>query len=149
LSYIVAAIYKFADLDQHEALRRPLLDVMRAHGVRGSILIAHEGINGTIAGTREGIDHVLTHLESDPRLAGLSLKESSSDKPPFSRTKVKLKKEIVTMGVDVDAQGNAGTYVEPADWNALISDPDVVLIDTRNAYEVEVEIGRASCRERV
>jgi UPF0176 protein len=139
LPYIVAAIYKFADLDQHESLRQPLLDAMRAQGVRGSILLAREGINGTIAGTREGIDRVLAYIQSDPRLAELSLKESSCDKLPFSRTKVKLKKEIVTMGVDgIDPNLIVGTYVKPQDWNELISDPNVTVIDTRNTYEVEL-----------
>jgi UPF0176 protein len=139
LPFIVAAIYKFAELDRHEDLREPLLDVMRIQGVRGTILIAHEGVNGTIAGTREGIDCVLAHIESDPRLVGLSRKEASSEELPFNRTKVRLKKEIVTMGVGgIDPKQIVGTYVKPEDWNALISDPSVLLVDTRNAYEVEL-----------
>ncbi len=139
MSYIVAAIYKFADLEPHEALREPLLEVMRVQGVRGSILLAGEGINGTIAGTREGIDQVVAHIESDPRLTGLSLKESVCEKIPFNRTKVRLKKEIVTMGVGgIDPNQLVGTYVKPGDWNALISDPGVTVVDTRNAYEVDL-----------
>lgn len=139
MSFIVAAIYKFAELDDYQQLREPLLAEMRAQGVRGTILLAREGINGTIAGPRAGVDAVLAHIESDPRLVGLSRKESQSDEQPFNRTKVRLKKEIVTMGVDgVDPNHLVGTYVKPKDWNALISDPDVTLIDTRNSYEFEL-----------
>ncbi len=139
MSYIVAAVYKFAELDDYEELRGPLLEVMRGQGVRGTILLASEGINGTIAGGREGVDCVLAHIESDPRLTGLSRKESCSEEQPFNRTKVRLKKEIVTMGVaGVDPKDVVGTYVKPRDWNALISDPDVTVIDTRNSYEFEL-----------
>ncbi len=139
MSYIVAAVYKFADLTPHEALRGPLLGVMRSHGVRGTLLLAGEGINGTIAGTRKGIDRVLAHLQADPRLAGMSIKESSCEELPFNRTKVKLKKEIVTMGVDgIDPNRLVGTYIKPRDWNDLISDPDVTVVDTRNGYELEL-----------
>lgn len=139
MSVTVAAFYKFADLHDYQAMRRPLLDTMRTHAVRGTILLAHEGVNGTIAGPRAGIDHVLTHLRSDPRLRGLNLKESVSDEPPFKRTMVKLKKEIVTMGVaGIDPGKDAGTYVDPKDWNRLIADPDVTVIDTRNSYEYDL-----------
>ncbi len=139
MSYVIAAIYKFVTLENHEQLREPLLELMRAQGVRGTLLLASEGINGTIAGPREGIDRVLAHIESNPRLTGLSQKESFSETQPFNRTKVRLKKEIVTLGVEgVDPNKVVGTYVEPKDWNALISDPDVTVIDTRNQYEVEL-----------
>ncbi len=139
LSVTVAAFYKFADLHDYQAMRKPLLDAMRAHAVRGTILLAHEGVNGTIAGPRDGIDHVLAHLRSDPRLRDLILKESTSDQPPFKRTMVKLKNEIVTMGVaGIDTGRDAGTYVEPKDWNKLIADPDVTVIDTRNSYEYDL-----------
>jgi UPF0176 protein len=139
LSIIVAAIYKFARLDDYEDLRVPLLELMRVCGVRGTILLAREGINGTIAGPGEGVDRVLSHIDSDARLAGLSLKKSCSEEQPFKRTKVSLKKEIVTMGVDgIDPCRLVGTYVEPRDWNALISDPGVTVIDTRNHYEFEL-----------
>tara|TARA_R110002111_G_scaffold133331_2_gene199177 strand:+ start:150 stop:1118 length:969 start_codon:yes stop_codon:yes gene_type:complete len=139
LSYVIAAIYKFVTLENHEQLREPLLELMRAQSVRGTLLLASEGINGTIAGPREGIDRVLAHIESNPQLTGLSLKESFSETQPFNRTKVRLKKEIVTLGVKgVDPNKVVGTYVEPKDWNALISDPDVTVIDTRNQYEVEL-----------
>lgn len=137
--YVVCALYKFVSLDDFEALRQPLLDLMLDNGVRGTLLLAREGINGTIAGTREGIDAVLGWLAADGRFDGLSRKESFDASLPFNRTKVKLKKEIVTMGVaDINPNHIVGTYVKPREWNALISDPDVLLIDTRNEYEVRI-----------
>ena len=137
--YVVCALYKFVSLPDYEALRQPLLDCMLAHDVKGTLLLAHEGVNGTVAGSREGVDALLAWLRQDPRLADLSWKESYDTIEPFYRTKVKLKKEIVTMGVEgIDPRQVVGTYVKPADWNALISDPDVVLIDTRNDYEVDI-----------
>ncbi len=136
---VVAALYKFATLEDYRELREPLLDECLAAGTRGTLLLAEEGINGTIAGSREGIDRVLAHLRSDPRLADLEHKESYDDHIPFYRMKVKLKREIVTMGVPgVDPNKRVGTYVKPKDWNDLIADPDVLLIDTRNDYEVEI-----------
>lgn len=136
---VVCALYHFVRLDDFAALREPLLQQLQAHGVRGTLLLAAEGINGTIAGTREGIDAVLAWLKQDPRLAGLDHKESFDDEIPFYRAKVKLKKEIVTMGVEgIDPNRKVGTHVKPRDWNKLISDPDVLLIDTRNRYEVEI-----------
>lgn len=136
---VVCALYKFVTLDDFESLREPLLEVMLDNRVRGTLLLAREGINGTIAGSREGIDTLLSHLTSDPRLAGLDHKESRTDKPPFLRSKVKLKREIVTMGVEgIDPRRAAGTYVKPTEWNNLISDPEVLLIDTRNDYEHQV-----------
>ena len=136
---VVAALYKFVRLEDYRELREPLLDECLAAGTRGTLLLAEEGINGTIAGTRKGIDRVLAWLRSDPRLADLEHKESYDDHLPFYRMKVKLKKEIVTMGVPgVDPNRRVGTYVEPADWNALVDDPEVLLIDTRNDYEVAI-----------
>ncbi len=138
-STVVCALYKFVTLENFEQLRQPLYDLMVEQGVRGTLLLAKEGINGTIAGSREGIDAVLAWLQTDPRLAGLGYKESFDDSNPFYRTKVKLKKEIVTMGVEgIDPKRVVGTYVKPQDWNALISDPDVILVDTRNDYEVQI-----------
>lgn len=137
--FVVCALYRFVRLENFEQLRQPLLDVMEQYDVRGTLLLAHEGVNGTIAGTREGIDAVVSWLRSDERLAALDTKESLHDELPFKRCKVKLKKEIVTLGVEgIDPNRVVGTYVEPKDWNALISDPDVVLIDTRNQYEFDV-----------
>ena len=136
---VVAALYKFVSLPDFHKLREPLLDHCLAQNIRGTLLLAEEGINGTVAGSREAIDSLLAYLKADPRLADLSHKESFDSSQPFYRMKVKLKKEIVTMGIDgIDPNEVVGTYVKPKDWNALISDPDVVLIDTRNDYEVEI-----------
>jgi len=137
--FLVAALYKFVPLADYRALREPLFEFCRAHDVRGTLLLAEEGINGTIAGPEEGVRAVLRHLRSDPRLAGLEHKESWADGQPFYRLKVKLKREIVTMGVpNIQAETMAGTYVAPEDWNQLISDPEVVVIDVRNDYEVAI-----------
>jgi UPF0176 protein len=137
--FVVCALYKFVRLDDHETLRVPLYDALLANQVRGTLLLASEGINGTIAGSRAGIDAILDWLHSQPQLAGIDYKESFTDTPPFKRTRVKLKKEIVTMGEPgIDPARVVGTYVSPEDWNALISDPEVLLIDTRNDYEVQV-----------
>lgn len=107
--------------------------------IKGTLLLANEGINGTVAGSREAIDSLLNWLKRDERLTDISYKESFTEVMPFNRTKVKLKKEIVTMGIEgIDPKQVVGTYVEPKDWNALISDPDVVLVDTRNDYEFQV-----------
>ena len=134
---VVAALYKFVTLKDFATLRQPLLAAMKAHGVKGTLLLAEEGINGTISGTRAAIDGFLGELKSDTRFADLDHKESFCDENPFYRSKVKLKKEIVTIGVEgADPNKRVGTYVEPVDWNALISDPEVLLIDTRNDYEV-------------
>ena len=132
-------MYRFVEIDAPGALREPLLDLMHEYRIRGTLLLATEGINGTVAGSRAGVDALLNSLKEDPRFAGLVHKESYSDEMPFLRAKVKLKKEIVTLGVDgIDPAKSAGTYVKPSDWNALIADPDVTLIDTRNDYEVQV-----------
>ena len=136
---VVAALYRFARFPEFETYRQPLLDCLLAAEVRGTLLLAAEGINGTIAGPRAGIDRVFGFLQQDSRFAGLEAKESYVDENPFYRTKVKLKKEIVTMGVaGIDPNKIVGTYVEARDWNALISDPEVLLLDTRNKYEVEI-----------
>ncbi len=136
---VVAALYRFARLDDFESLRSPLHKLMLQQQVRGTLLLAREGINGTIAGYRADVDAVLAWLRADPRLSGLETKESVVDENPFYRSKVKLKKEIVTMGVeDIDPVDIVGTYVKPQDWNTLISDPEVLLVDTRNRYEVQI-----------
>jgi UPF0176 protein len=135
----VCALYKFVRLENFEQLKTPLLSVMLDNEVKGTLLLANEGINGTIAGTQSSIDAVLAHLATDERLGEVSHKYSYADENPFQRSKVKLKKEIVTMGVEgIDPNQVVGTYVKPKDWNALISDPDVLLVDTRNDYEVEI-----------
>jgi len=137
--FTVAALYHFTRFDDPDGLRAPLRALCDAEGVRGSLLIAGEGINGTIAGPRQGIDRVLAHIRALPGCADLEWKESTAAAMPFGRMKVRLKKEIVTMGQpDVDPRAKVGHYVEPADWNALISAPDVAVIDTRNDYEVAI-----------
>lgn len=136
---VVCALYKFVQLDNYEALREPLRITLEDNGIRGTLLLASEGINGTVAGSREGIDAMLAWLDQQPGLENIVYKESYDEAMPFYRTKVKLKKEIVTMGVEgVDPRKVVGTYVKPKDWNALISDPDVILIDTRNDYEFQI-----------
>ncbi|QHS10695.1 rhodanese-related sulfurtransferase [Sinimarinibacterium sp. NLF-5-8] len=139
MSVVVAALYHFAPIEDPAALRVPLLALCQAQQIKGTLLLAGEGINGTIAGSRAGIDAVLAFLRADERFCALEHKESLADEPPFGRLKIKLKKEIVTMGVPgVDPNHIKGTYVEAEEWNALISRPDVLLIDTRNDYEVDV-----------
>ncbi len=137
--YICAALYKFVELNDFEAYRQPLYETLVQNQVKGTLLLAREGINGTICGTREGIDNVLSFIRSRPEFADIEHKESPSETQAFYRTKVKLKKEIVTMGVDwVDPKNIVGTYVDAKDWNDLIRDPEVLLIDTRNDYEFAV-----------
>ncbi len=136
---VVAAMYKFVALPDYRELRAPLLDFCLSQEIKGTLLLAQEGVNGTVAGSRESIDALLGWFARDARLADIDHKESFDDKQPFYRMKVKLKKEIVTMGVEgIDPRRVVGTYVEPKDWNALISDPDVVVIDTRNEYEYDI-----------
>lgn len=138
-TFLTAAFYKFVDLSDFAGLQAPLLAFCEAHDVKGTILLAREGINSTIAGPVEGVHAVLAYLRKDPRLADLTHKEAFATSPPFYRMKVRLKREIVTMGVpEVNPGLMAGTYVKPEQWNQLIEDPDVVLIDTRNDYEVSI-----------
>ncbi|MCH8532881.1 MAG: rhodanese-related sulfurtransferase [Saccharospirillum sp.] len=138
-SVVVTALYHFVRLDDFRQYRQPLLDLMNEEGIRGTLLLAAEGINGTVAGGQAAIEKLLGWLKDQAPFSGLSHKESFCDEMPFYRTKVKLKKEIVTMGVEgIDPRHIVGTYVKPQDWNSLISDPDVVLVDTRNDYEVAI-----------
>ncbi|SMP51463.1 UPF0176 protein [Neorhodopirellula lusitana] len=143
-SILVAAIYRFVRLTDHVGLRQPLLDQMRSQGIGGSLLLAAEGINGTIAGTpgelHAFIDWLMgLELDGETPFAGTDVKWSACEQMPFRKSKVRLKKEIVTMGVDgIDPNQSVGTYVEPEDWNELVDDPDVVMIDTRNDYEIEI-----------
>jgi UPF0176 protein len=137
--YLTAAFYKFVDLPDFEQRRQPLLELCERLNVKGLILLAREGINSTLAGAEADIRAVLAHLRADPAFAELQHKEAWANNPPFRRMKIRVKKEIVTMGVPgISPTHMAGTYVKPQDWNALISDPDVVVIDTRNDYEVEL-----------
>ena len=135
----IAALYQFARFDDPKTLRAPLLALCEANGVRGTLLLAREGINGTIAGSDSGVEAVLRHIRALPGCNAIEVKESRAEGLPFHRTKVRLKKEIVTMGQpDLDPLAGVGTYVAPEDWNALISDPDTIVIDTRNDYEVQI-----------
>jgi UPF0176 protein len=136
---IVAALYQFTRFPDPAALKPELQKVCETNGVKGSLLLAPEGINGTIAGPRAGIDAALAAIRALPGCAALEWKESPAEAMPFGRMKVRLKREIVTMGQpDVDPSSRVGTHVRPADWNALIRDPDTVVIDTRNDYEVAI-----------
>ena len=135
----VAALYRFAAFDDPAAIRTALEARARALGIRGTLLVAGEGINGTIAGAPEAVDAMVATIRSLPGCAGLAPKFADAAAMPFHRLKVRLKREIVTLGVaGIDAARDAGTYVSPADWNALVDDPDTVVIDTRNGYEVAV-----------
>jgi UPF0176 protein len=136
---VVCALYHFVRLPEFQNLREPLRVAMETNQVRGTLLLAHEGINGTIAGSREGIDEVVLWLRAHNEFSTLRCKESYTDEMPFYRSKVKLKKEIVTMGIeDIDPNNIVGTYVKPESWNELISNPEVILVDTRNDYEVQI-----------
>jgi len=135
----VAAFYRFASFNQPELLQPQIAAWCAEHSLKGTILVATEGVNGTVAGSEAGIDAVVAHLRTLPGCGELDVKYSHANEMPFYRMKVRLKKEIVTLGVDgIDPKREVGTYVQPEDWNALISDPDTVLIDTRNDYEVAI-----------
>ncbi|MDP1765893.1 MAG: rhodanese-related sulfurtransferase [Methylotenera sp.] len=141
--YLTAALYKFVSLPDYKSLQAPIHSACVSNHIKGTLLLAEEGINGTIAGLPEDIHHFLQFLRTNPlfenRFADLEHKESFAPDHPFYRMKVKLKKEIVTLGVaGVSPTKKVGTYIKPEDWNALISNPDVVLIDTRNDYEVDI-----------
>lgn len=138
MSIAVAALYRFTRLPDCAALRGPLARVCAAGGVRGTLLLAPEGINGTIAGEDDAVEAVLAHIRALPGCADLPVRHGRAATMPFHRLKVRLKREIVTMGEPVDPLAGAGHYVQPADWNALVDDPGTMLIDTRNGYEVRV-----------
>tara|TARA_R110002096_G_scaffold76069_28_gene179874 strand:+ start:8616 stop:9671 length:1056 start_codon:yes stop_codon:yes gene_type:complete len=138
-TYTVSALYHFVALPDYQDLQPKFHAFLTDHGIHGTLLLAHEGINGTVAGSAEAIAALHDFLRADPRFKDIVTKESFADDMPFHRTKVRLKKEIVTMGVeDIDPRHIVGTYVKPQDWNDLISDPDVVVVDTRNDYEVGI-----------
>ena len=137
--FLVCALYKFVSLPDFEEMRAPLKQKLESLSIKGTILLAQEGLNGTISGTQSSIDDLLIYLNDDARIDPISFKLSWHDEQPFYRTKVKLKKEIVTLGVEgIDPRKSVGTYVAPKDWNDLISDPEVTVIDTRNDYEIEI-----------
>lgn len=138
-AFQVAALYCFTPFEDLAAIREPLLAICEEAGTKGTLLLAHEGINGTIAGSEKAVGAVLDHVRSLPGCERLEVKYSTATEEPFARMKVRLKREIVTMGEpSVDPRASVGRYVDPQDWNALISDPDTIVIDTRNDYEVAV-----------
>jgi len=139
LSVVVLSLYRFTKFPDFESFRTPLYNLMVSESVLGTFLLAPEGINGTISGPKKGVDAVIEWLEKDARFANLEAKESYVEEQPFYRTKVKLKKEIVTMGIgNINPNELVGTYVDPDDWNEFIADPDVLVVDTRNDYEVKI-----------
>jgi len=138
MTVTITTFYKFVRLADCAALQTSLRDACLSEGIKGTILLALEGINGTIAGSRSGIDAVLAHLRSDPRLGDLEVKASQAIASPFQRLKVRLKPEIITLGIPVDPLSQGGTYVQAQDWNQVITDPTVLVLDTRNDYEVQV-----------
>ena len=137
--FLIAAFYKFVALDDCESLRQSLRHWCEANQIRGTILLAHEGINATVSGDEQSLHRVLDTLKNDVRFADLTVKFSWHDEPPFARLKVKIKAEIVSLGMPhISPTKAVGTYVKPKDWNELIADPQVLVVDARNAYEVEV-----------
>ena len=139
MKIVVAALYKFVQLSDHRELRNQLFDLCQKNDIRGTLLLAPEGLNGTVAGTREAIDNLQDFLKNQGHFEGLEYKESYVDYYPFYRLKVRIKKEIVTLGMPhLNVEKSTGTFVEPEAWNDLISDPDVLLIDTRNVYETKI-----------
>ena len=139
LHFVTCSLYKFVRLSDYALLKQPLLESMKANDLYGTILLAQEGINGTISGSEAKIDSFLLWLSEQSGLAGVDIKKSYHHDVPFFRTKVKLKREIVTMGVDgIDPRLAGGIHIEPDKWNSLISDPEVLVVDTRNDYEVGI-----------
>ena len=137
--FTIAALYRFASFADPQALAAQLRDLCAQLGTCGTLILAREGINGTVAGSEQAIDALLSHIRTLPGCADLDVKFAAADEAPFARMKVKVKAEIVTLGAgDLDPASQAGRYLDPAEWNALIADPDTIVIDTRNAYEVAV-----------
>ncbi|WP_133129572.1 rhodanese-related sulfurtransferase [Legionella yabuuchiae] len=135
--YVIASFYKFTPLENYESLKEPLLTLMNDHNLLGTVILAHEGINGSISGAREEIIYFYEYLRTLPQLSDLTFKETYDDFMPFAKAKVKFRKEIVTLGVEgVDPLTNPGQHVSPEEWNTIIADPEVMVIDTRNDYEV-------------
>lgn len=137
--YVIAAFYRFTSISDYELLKQPLLHVMKDHDIKGTIILASEGVNGTFCGKRAGVDALFSYMRAIPGLDGLPFRETFDSVNPFEKAKVKLRKEIVTLGVEaIDPLAKTGEHVSPQEWNSLISDPDVVLVDTRNDYEVKL-----------
>ena len=135
--YTIASFYKFVPLDDYEQMKVPLLAAMKSYDILGTIILAHEGINGSFAGIQDNVVSLCDYLKQDPRFSDLFFRETFDDVMPFEKAKVKFRKEIVTLGVpSIDPLTSTGTRVSPKEWNTLINDPNVLLIDTRNDYEV-------------
>lgn len=138
-TYVIAAFYRFAPLEQHELLKPALLQLMQEQGIKGTIILASEGANGTFCGERAGVEMLYAHLRAIPGLQELGFRETFDVENPFAKAKVKLRREIVTLGVDtIDPTAQTGQHVSPEEWNVLLKDPDVVVVDTRNDYEVKL-----------
>lgn len=138
-SFVIIAFYKFTNIANPEQWREVLLAKLIELGIKGTLILANEGINGSFCGSREQVDDFMAYLGTYPEFQGIHFKENYDNSNPFDKSKVKLRKEIVSMGVaGVDAEKNAGEYVKPEEWNTLISDNDVLVIDTRNDYEIEL-----------
>lgn len=138
-SYTIASFYKFVPLDDFENMKVPLLTAMKENRILGTLILASEGINGSFAGQHDGVLALCSYLRQDPRLADLFFRERYADFMPFEKAKVKFRKEIVTLGINgIDPQTSTGQRLLPQEWNNLIKDPEVVLVDTRNTYEVEL-----------
>lgn len=146
---VLAALYHFVPLPDFEALRPVYKERMIEAGIKGTILLTPEGVNGTISGTREAIDAFLAFLKTDVRFTGLEHKESYFDRHPFGRTKVKLKKETISLGKPANPAEKVGTYVTPEEWNALISDPETLLLDSRNTYETHLGTFKGAIDPRI
>lgn len=143
--YVIVTFYKFIALNDYESMREPLLEKMRESNVKGTIIIASEGINGSFCGRREELTPLIAYMHSLPNLDDLNFRETYNEENPFAKAKVKLRKEIVTMGVQgIDPTALPGTHLSPEEWNALLADPEVILIDTRNDYEVTLGTFRNS-----
>lgn len=137
-TYIIATFYRFCPLSDFETFKEPLLAAMKANHILGTILLASEGINGGMGGTPENMARMYEAICAEPRFANLYFKETSSDMMPYEKAKVKLRKEIVSLGVsDVDPLHSTGIHVSPAEWNELLADPEVLVIDNRNTYEID------------
>ena len=136
---LVATLYKFVEVIDLNALQDQLYSICKKNEVMGTILIANEGVNGTISAKPKNLKKALISIQKDDRLSNIEIKYSSTDKQPFHRMKVRLKKEIVTIGLpEINPNKTVGSYIKPEDWNDIISDPDVILIDTRNKYETKI-----------
>ena len=146
---VLAALYHFADFPDYTEKRESFKAKMLELDIKGTILLASEGINGTVSGTPGAVRQLLDFIRSDARFIGVEVKESAYDRHPFQRTKVKLKRELISLGEDADPSKVVGTYVNPEDWNALLADPEVTLLDSRNTYETHIGMFKGAIDPRI